>query len=269
MELFDNFDIDEGRGKIEAMNIKYMKFGDGPRTMVILPGLSLRPVSATPQGVISAYEIFTKDFTVYLFDYRENPDEGQTIEDMANDVADALRELDLDKVYLYGVSMGGMVGQVLTIKHPELVKKLVLCSTVSRITENERMKEWLLLAKRKEIIRLVDSFVRSVYSPGFYERSIDIAFSMYKDLTDEDMRDLIVRVEAAEHFDVTNRLKEIRIPVFYLGCLNDQIFTTEQMMETVNGIGCESYFYDNCSHAIYDEEADIKDRIYDFFMKED
>ena len=251
------------------MNIKYMKFGDGPRTMVILPGLSLRPVTETPQGVISAYEIFTRDFTVYLFDYREEPAEDQTIEDMADDVADALKELGLAKVYLYGVSMGGMVSQVLTIKYPELVEKLVLCSTVSRTMENERMKEWLLLAKHKEIILLVDSFVKSVYSPGFYERSIDLAFSMYKDLTDEDLRNLVIRVEAAENFDVSGRLKEIKVPVFFLGCLNDQIFTTEQMQETVEGLGCESYFYDNCSHAIYDEEADIKNRIYDFFMKED
>ena len=251
------------------MNIKYMKFGDGLKTMVILPGLSLRPVSETPQGVISAYDIFTKDFTVYLFDYREDPAEDQTIEDMADDVADALRELELRKVYLYGVSMGGMVAQILTVKYPELVEKLVLCSTVSRLTENDRMNDWLMLAKKKDIILLVDSFVKSVYSPGFYERSIDIAFSMYKDLTNEDLRDLIVRVEAAEHFDVTDRLHEIKVPVFFLGCLNDQIFSTDQMMETVHALNCESYFYDNCSHAIYDEEADIKERIYDFFMRED
>lgn len=251
------------------MNIKYMKFGDGLRTMVILPGLSLRPVTETPQGVISAYEIFTQDFTVYLFDYREDPEEGWTIEDAADDVADALKELDLKGVFLYGVSYGGMVAQDLAIRYPELVSKMVLCSTVSKVHDNRWMEDWKQLAKKKEIIRLVDSFVKGVYSPGFYERSIDIAFSMYKDLTNEDLRDFIVRIDSAEHFDLTDRLSEIRIPVFYLGCLNDQIFTTGQMKETVNGLGCASYFYDNCSHAIYDEEADIKEKIYDFFMKEE
>ena len=40
------------------MNVKYVKFGSGPKTMVILPGLSLRPVTVTPQAVIDAYEIF-------------------------------------------------------------------------------------------------------------------------------------------------------------------------------------------------------------------
>ena len=56
------------------MNLKYMKFGDGPKNMVILPGLSLRPVTDAPQGVIAAYNIFSEEFTVYLFDYREEPE---------------------------------------------------------------------------------------------------------------------------------------------------------------------------------------------------
>ena len=150
------------------MNIKYMKFGDGPKNMVILPGLSLRPVTDAPQGVIAAYNIFSEEFTVYLFDYREEPETDLKIEDMAKDVADALNELEVKDIYLYGVSLGGMVAQSLSVQYPDLVKKLVLCSTVSKVDETTTTVRWKEYAQKKDIISLIDVFMKDVYTKEFY-----------------------------------------------------------------------------------------------------
>ena len=39
------------------------------------------------------------------------------------------------------------------------------------------------------------------------------------------------------------------------------------MKETSDILGCESYFYEGYSHAVYDEAKDIKEKIFDFFLK--
>ena len=235
--------------------------------MVILPGLSLRPVTTTPQAVINAYEIFAADFTVYLFDYREEPGNGMTIEDMADDVADALRELELEDIYLYGVSMGGMVAQMLVLRYPELVKKMVLCSTVSSVDPARNISRWLSYAREKDIMRLIDSFMREIYTKELYEQYIDLMIGMYKSLTDEELRAFILRLEAVKDFDVRDRLHEVNIPVLVLGSYADQIFTGDEMRQTADLLHCESYFYEGYSHAVYDEAEDIKQRIHDFFMR--
>lgn len=53
-----------------------------------------------------------------------------TVEDMAQDVADALHTLGIDRADVLGFSLGGMVAQSLAAHHPGRVRRLVsLCST--------------------------------------------------------------------------------------------------------------------------------------------
>jgi pimeloyl-ACP methyl ester carboxylesterase len=55
-------------------------------------------------------------------------DRPMTLEGMADDVAAALRQLGIEHTDLFGYSMGASVALHLTIRHPELVRKLVLAS---------------------------------------------------------------------------------------------------------------------------------------------
>lgn len=52
-----------------------------------------------------------------------------TIEAMADDAFAFINALGLDKIDLFSFSLGGMIAQALVVKHPELVRKLVLTGT--------------------------------------------------------------------------------------------------------------------------------------------
>ena len=60
--------------------------------------------------------------------------EQYTLSDMAEDTAGLLRELDIAPAHLVGVSMGGMIGQVLASEHPQVVRSLtsIMSTTGSR-----------------------------------------------------------------------------------------------------------------------------------------
>jgi len=52
-----------------------------------------------------------------------------TVEEMAEDAVAFIRALGFDKIDIFSFSLGGMIAQALVIKHPELVRKLVLTGT--------------------------------------------------------------------------------------------------------------------------------------------
>ena len=56
-------------------------------------------------------------------------DVGYTVDDMADDAAGLLDQLGIDAAHVVGMSMGGMISQALTIRHPDKVRSL--CSVMS------------------------------------------------------------------------------------------------------------------------------------------
>lgn len=71
----------------EGITMRYMKFGTGPGTMVILPGLAVKSVLLSADAIANQYKSVTEDFTIYLFDRREELPDNYTIEQMAEDTA--------------------------------------------------------------------------------------------------------------------------------------------------------------------------------------
>jgi pimeloyl-ACP methyl ester carboxylesterase len=60
--------------------------------------------------------------------------EQYTLSDMAEDAVGLLNELDLSPAHVVGVSMGGMIAQVMAVEHPEVVRSLtsIMSTTGSR-----------------------------------------------------------------------------------------------------------------------------------------
>ena len=80
--------------------------------------------------------LLATDCRVIAYDHRghgssDAPEGPYSMADLADDAARLLRELDTGPVIWVGLSMGGMVGQELALRHPALVAALVLANTTS------------------------------------------------------------------------------------------------------------------------------------------
>lgn len=78
-----------------------------------------------------------KSHPVLRYDHRGHggsavPDGTYSLDQMVDDAARLIREWGRGPVLFVGLSMGGMVGQGLAIKHPELVKGLVVANSTAQ-----------------------------------------------------------------------------------------------------------------------------------------
>lgn len=253
-------------GEFEA---DYIKFGSGKSTLVILPGLALKEVTLQSEAIISAYSVFEKDYTVYLFEKRKNVPQGFTINGIAADTAAEMRALGLEKAFVFGVSQGGMTAQLLAVHYPDLVKGLVLASTFAKSNPVfiNLMNEWQAFAKSGDKIALNRSFFKNVYSKAYYEKYKEIFVSLENEGTPAELERFLILSEACRQFDCAAQLKKITCPVLVLGGCDDVAVPPEMQKELAAALGAEYYFYENYAHAVYDEAPDFKERIIGFLNR--
>ena len=65
-------DVEERDLTIAGSPMPYAAFGRGERTLVMIPGLSLRSVRGAGLPLALQYRLFTRDFRVYVLDKRDD-----------------------------------------------------------------------------------------------------------------------------------------------------------------------------------------------------
>ncbi|MBL8671027.1 MAG: alpha/beta fold hydrolase [Alphaproteobacteria bacterium] len=90
--------------------------------------------------------LLTERYAVLRYDLRGHgksgaPKEPYTLEKMADDAAALLQHLGIEKVRFVGLSIGGMIAQMMALRHPAKVEAIAICSSTSRIDANGR-KMW-------------------------------------------------------------------------------------------------------------------------------
>ena len=255
---------------INGSELDYAVFGSGSVPLIMIPGISIRSVLLNAQSVAGAYSRYIENHTVYLFDRRKNVQPGYNIDDMGQEIADAMKILGIENADFFGTSQGGMIAQQIALENPELVRRLVLACTAARPNKHseEVITEWIKLALDRDIDGLCTEFVNNLYSEAFAKRFVNLVIKMHSDCTDEELDRFVTIARAGEHFDVYDKLGNIKCPTLVLGAHNDKVLTGRASDEIAEMIGCDSYMYGKpYGHAVYDEARDFKDKLFGFLNK--
>ena len=117
--------------KINNIEINYHTVGDG-QPLLFIAGLGV-------DNMCWIYQVpkFQEFFKVIVFDNRGiGKSTGgiapYSIRVMADDAVELLKYLNIEKSHIVGTSMGGMIAQEIAINYPNMVDKLVLCSTFAK-----------------------------------------------------------------------------------------------------------------------------------------
>ena len=257
--------------KTNRFSMDFFRFGNGNKTLVILPGLSVQSVMGAADAIAEAYRSLTDYYTIYDFDRRTDLPEAYSVRDMARDTAEAFQALGLKQVYLFGASQGGMIALVLAIEHPELVGKMVLGSSSAHVKEDQYsvIEGWISLAKAGDREGLYLAFGTEIYPPSVFEQVRDALIAAAETVTDSDLKRFIILAEGTKGFDVVSELDKIQCPVLALGVFEDSVLDSDATMEIAEKLDERSdfrlYIYTGYGHAAFDTAPDYRQRILRFF----
>ena len=258
-----------GNLEIDDTDMDYISFGNGKKTLIMIPGLGDGLKTAKGMAIPFAflYRSFAKDYTVYVFSRKNKLEEGCSTRDMAKDLHKAMTQLGIERADIVGVSQGGMIAQYLAIDFPESVNKLVLVVTLAR--QNEVIQgvipSWIEMAQGNDYKNImIDTAEKSYteqrlkqYRP-FY--SILGSIGKPKDFT----RFLIMAKACIEH-NAYDEINKIKAPTLVIGADCDKIVggkASEEIAECIKG--SELKMYQGYGHGVYEEAKDFNQIVMEF-----
>ena len=261
-----------GRVALHEGTMSDVSFGNGPRRLVILPGLSdgLATVAGKALLLVGPYRPYLQDFTVYMFSRKEPLPEGSTIRDMAADQAEALAALGIERTSVLGVSEGGMIAQHLAIDRPDLVEKLVLAVTAPRVNEviESCVPGWMDMVRRDDHKALMIDTAEHSYSPAYLKKYR----KMYPFLgfvgRPKSYDRFLVNARAILAFDAADELVKITCPTLILGGAEDRIVGPDASRLLAKRISNSTlHLYPGLGHAAYEEAKDFNERVFSFLKE--
>ena len=243
----------------------YIRFGIGKKIFVMLAGMSMAGLSGLGAAVSEMYRDFAEEYTVYVFDrLRFLPDDA-SVRSMAQDTAEAMRVLGIEKADVMGASQGGMIALYLAIDHPELVSALILCSSCCCPNEvgKETFSVWSALADQMDGNGIYRDFFVRVYT---YPNETALALCLDTG-TAEQCRRFGILARACYAFDCRDELEKLQCPVLVLGAAQDRVLGGASSPDLAKRLGCESFIYPDYGHAVFDEAPDFRQRMLDFLHK--
>lgn len=214
---------------INKIRMHYEVAGQGPPVLLI-SGLSSPGVDWGLQ-----VKALAGQFQVVTFDNRGvgetdlPPEPVYTVGQMADDAAALLRHLKLTRAHVVGVSMGGTIAIELALRHPRLVRSLVLAATWGEADARflHTIESWMSLAFRvpvEERYRYV--FYPWLFSPEFFARkeNVEAAFQRalaYPHRTKAEAIERQARGILAWNGTRVKRLPALRVPVLVLAGKDD------------------------------------------------
>ncbi len=200
------------------------------------------------------------------------------VSDMAADTVGLLDALDIDAAHVFGVSMGGLISQILALDHPDRVRKVVLGCTTHGGSRAVRPTQEVMAALGRAtdpavpVEEAVRNWVPIMFSERFMREEPDrlgefIRFSVQNWPSPEGAAG---QIGALSVFNVRRRLGEIRCPVLAIAGSEDRMMPPENARLLAEGIAdAEHYLVDGAGHGFFFEKPDEVDSVLlDFLQKE-
>ena len=228
--------------------LPYNKFGHGTKNIIIFQGLMFENKPLTGRQVnffLKSYRFLSSEFTIYIVTRKPGLPKGYSMQNMADDYAEMIKNEFRKPVDILGVSTGGSIAMHFTATYPELVHRLVIHSSAYtlrdaakkaqlRVGKLAKQKKWrAAFATLIEISVPSNGVKRYLFKPFIWIISLfgGIFFGKPKDPSD-----LIITIEAEDKHNFKERLYEITVPTLIIAGDKDPFYSEKIFHETAEGI---------------------------------
>jgi 3-oxoadipate enol-lactonase len=180
-----------------------------------------------------------------------------TMDDLVDDAARLIREWGRGPVVWVGLSMGGMVGQGLGVRYPELVKGLVLANTGARYPEASQA-QWaqrIASVEANGLEAIADMVMERYFSAGFRATRPDSVAGFRRRVLRTDATGYVACCHAIAAVDWLDRLAQVRCPTLVIAGAQDvgaPVAMSKAIAERIPG--AELVVFDDASHLSVAEQ---------------
>ena len=240
--------------------LHYVRAGEG-EPMLLIQGMSAthlawgRPFLAQLEG----------NFECTVFDNRGMGLSGRAelpfgITDLAGDTLALLDALELERVHVVGISMGGMIAQELALAHPERIRTLTLgatyCggpgSTLMDRADLQLLGAAMASGDREQVLRAMWEIN---LSPSF--REDDTRYASFREMAQAlpASKEVIVQqMQACAAHDTSARLEQVLVPTQVVHGTADRLLKVGNGEQIAGLLGVEPQLLEDVGHLFWWEQ---------------
>jgi 3-oxoadipate enol-lactonase len=200
--------------------------------------------------------VLSLDCRVICYDHRGHggssaPQGPYTMDELADDAARLLRELDSGPVVWIGLSMGAMVGQELALRHPSLVAALVVANATSEYTAAAKSMWAQRIDKvaREGVASIADSVMERYFGESFRAAHPATVARFRRRVAATNSQGYASCCAAVAAINTSARLPAIRIPVLVIAGALDAGTPPAQSAEIAQRItGATLHIIEHAAH---------------------
>ena len=158
-------------------------------------------------------------FRVLRYDTRghggtDAPEGAYSLDQLAEDARALLGELGIERTHFVGLSMGGMIGQTLALKHPEMFRSLILSDTSSRVSPEARptWDDRIRLVEAQGMEPLVEPTIGRWFTAPFLAQHPEVVEPVRAMIRQTKTQGYIGCCQAIKVLDLTEQLHGIGVP---------------------------------------------------------
>jgi 3-oxoadipate enol-lactonase len=146
------------------------------------------------------------------------PPPPYTLEQMADDLHGLLSALGIARTHFVGLSMGGLIGMTLALRHPGAAQSLVLADTTASYGP-ERKPMWddrIRVAEAEGIEPLLDRTMEAWFTAPFRGQRPDVVDGVRAMLRPTAVAGYVGAIQAIGYGDLREEIRAIRVPTLVL-----------------------------------------------------
>ena len=253
---------------MKAMKTNY-KLSGTPNSPVIVLSNSLGACYSMWDDLVP---LLLPYFRVLQYDTRghgesDKPDGPYTIDALGRDVIDLMDQLEIDKAYYCGLSMGGLIGQWLGIHHGERFYKIALSNTAAKIGERQGWLDRVRLIRAQGMQAISDATMGKWFSSGFKEENPKKYQNFREMFLAADVQGYRGCCHAVAGADFSKDISRIDVPVLVIAGDEDPVTTVMQAQFLVERIPDAQLLVINGRHLLSAERPQLyAEGLIDFFI---
>jgi 3-oxoadipate enol-lactonase len=191
-------------------------------------------------------ETLTNYGSIVLYDKRGHGlsdvvDNTSCLEDFADDAIALLHYLAIDKCIPVGLSVGGMIAQLLATRIPEKIERLILCDTRHQIGAEQAWNDRITMIEQKGIKASSEDIMKRWFSEGFRSQNKS-EVSGYKNMLERSpVEGYVQTCKAIRDADLTEHARRIALPTLCVVGSEDKSTLPEEVKELSDLIKGSAY----------------------------